>query len=188
MEKLSRLPLHICVVTNATRSRVTSDQGSQNSSRQRTTFTPVIRRSFEHHAGDRAIWLGSALILKKHPWGVVRGPHLSFPSTNLTRGLAARWLFRVSPCHKDTIHLQTSMTSSGFEPRFNGKAVIVTNHYTEIISKGIIKKLLSILSDTGKGIEGARGNLLYKPGVNIKSIAIDRWTTKTIRGTTFTKT
>ncbi|GFY33320.1 hypothetical protein TNCV_1897721 [Trichonephila clavipes] len=31
------------------------------------------------------------------------------------RGLAARRLFRVPPCRKDTIHLQTSMSSLGFE-------------------------------------------------------------------------
>ncbi|GFV95071.1 uncharacterized protein TNCV_3708671 [Trichonephila clavipes] len=47
----------------------------------------------------------------EHSGGGQRSP------TNLTRGLAARWLFRVPPCRKGTIHLQTSMPSPGFEPR-----------------------------------------------------------------------
>ncbi|GFX74991.1 hypothetical protein TNCV_1845631 [Trichonephila clavipes] len=36
-------------------------------------------------------------------------------SIYLTRGLAARWLFRTRapPCHEGTIHLQTSMSSNG---------------------------------------------------------------------------
>ncbi|GFU56594.1 hypothetical protein TNCV_1407331 [Trichonephila clavipes] len=39
-----------------------------------------------------------------------------FSSTYSTRGLAARQLFRVPPCRKSTIHLQTSMSSPGLEP------------------------------------------------------------------------
>ncbi|GFV98598.1 uncharacterized protein TNCV_1452841 [Trichonephila clavipes] len=53
------------------------------------------------------------------------------PSTNFTRGLAARQLFKVPPCREGTIHLQTSMSSPGFEPSPNSTAVSVTNHYTE---------------------------------------------------------
>ncbi|GFV69009.1 hypothetical protein TNCV_1999751 [Trichonephila clavipes] len=56
--------------------------------------------------------------------------HLSFPSTNLTRGLVARLLFRVPPCHKGPIYLQTSMHFSGFEPKSYGTAVSVSNHCT----------------------------------------------------------
>ncbi|GFV99196.1 hypothetical protein TNCV_1511691 [Trichonephila clavipes] len=56
--------------------------------------------------------------------------HLSSPSTNLTRGLEARQLFRVTPCCEGTIHLQASMPSPGFKPRPNGTAVSVINHYT----------------------------------------------------------
>ncbi|GFW93296.1 hypothetical protein TNCV_2604141 [Trichonephila clavipes] len=56
--------------------------------------------------------------------------YLSSPSTNLTRGLEARRLFGIPPCHKGTIHLQTSMTSSGFETRSYDTAVSVANHYT----------------------------------------------------------
>ncbi|GFX58028.1 hypothetical protein TNCV_4047861 [Trichonephila clavipes] len=46
------------------------------------------------------------------------------------RELAARRLFKVPPCHEGTIHLQTSMSSPGFEPRLNDTAVSVANHYT----------------------------------------------------------
>ncbi|GFU08724.1 transmembrane protein KIAA1109 [Trichonephila clavipes] len=52
------------------------------------------------------------------------------PPTNLMRGLVARPLFKVPPCRKGTIHLQTSMSSPGFEPSPNGTAVSVANHYT----------------------------------------------------------
>ncbi|GFV97533.1 hypothetical protein TNCV_2040411 [Trichonephila clavipes] len=55
-------------------------------------------------------------------------PLFSFPSS--TRGLAARWLFKVPPCREGTIHLQTPMSSPGFEPSPNGTAVSVANHYT----------------------------------------------------------
>ncbi|GFU50997.1 hypothetical protein TNCV_4461901 [Trichonephila clavipes] len=47
------------------------------------------------------------------------------------RGLAARRLFRVPPCRKVTIHLQTSMSSPGFVPSPYGAAVSVANHYTD---------------------------------------------------------
>ncbi|GFW59366.1 HTH_Tnp_Tc3_2 domain-containing protein [Trichonephila clavipes] len=41
-----------------------------------------------------------------------------------------RRLFKVPPCHEGTIHLQTSMSSPGFEPSPNGTAFSVANHYT----------------------------------------------------------
>ncbi|GFU33152.1 hypothetical protein TNCV_4156691 [Trichonephila clavipes] len=63
-------------------------------------------------------------------WGWSEASHLSFLSTNHTRGLAVRRLFRVPPCRKGTIHLQTSMSSPGFEPSSYGTAVSVANHYT----------------------------------------------------------
>ncbi|GFU08402.1 transposable element Tcb2 transposase [Trichonephila clavipes] len=59
---------------------------------------------------------------------VVRDLPPLFPFTNHTRGLAARRLFRVPPCCKGTIHLQTSISSPGFEPRAYGIAVSVANH------------------------------------------------------------
>ncbi|GFT58780.1 hypothetical protein TNCV_4237361 [Trichonephila clavipes] len=78
---------------------------------------PVVSYSFEHHAGGSTIWLGSNPILRENIWRWSKASHLSSPSTYLTRGLAARWLFRVPQCRKGNIHLQTSMLSLGFEPR-----------------------------------------------------------------------
>ncbi|GFX59610.1 hypothetical protein TNCV_3753751 [Trichonephila clavipes] len=56
--------------------------------------------------------------------------HLSSPSTNLRRGLAARRVFRIPPGREGTIHLQTSIPSPGFEPRLYGAAFSVTNYCT----------------------------------------------------------
>ncbi|GFX54782.1 uncharacterized protein TNCV_2556681 [Trichonephila clavipes] len=82
-------------------------------------MTPVVSRSFEHHTGDSKIWLDSAQFRGITLWGGQR------PPTNLTRGLVARRLFRVPSCRKGTIHLQTSMSSPGFEPSPYGTAVSV---------------------------------------------------------------
>ncbi|GFU63173.1 hypothetical protein TNCV_3465971 [Trichonephila clavipes] len=63
-----------------------------------------------------------------HPWGRVRDlPPLAI---NLTRGLAARPLFRVPPCREGIMHLQTSISSPGFEPRLYGTTVRVVNYFT----------------------------------------------------------
>ncbi|GFV94539.1 hypothetical protein TNCV_3826061 [Trichonephila clavipes] len=53
---------------------------------------------FEHLADNSTIWLVYSSILREK----------ASPSTNLTRELVARWLFRVPPSRKGTIHLQTS--------------------------------------------------------------------------------
>ncbi|GFX62545.1 hypothetical protein TNCV_1006181 [Trichonephila clavipes] len=67
---------------------------------------------------------------RRTPWGWSGTSHLSSLSTKYTRGLAARWLFRVPPCRKGTIHLQTSMSSPGFERSPYGITVSVSNYYT----------------------------------------------------------
>ncbi|GFW66181.1 hypothetical protein TNCV_1710801 [Trichonephila clavipes] len=68
---------------------------------------------------------------REHPEGGSGAlPYLSSLSSTLTIGFSSRRLFRVSPCRKDTIHLQTSVPSQGFEPRAYGTAVSVSNHYT----------------------------------------------------------
>ncbi|GFY04474.1 hypothetical protein TNCV_4415621 [Trichonephila clavipes] len=86
--------------------------------------------SFEHHTGDRTILaLFHPNLEGEHPGGGQRSP-TSFLSTNLTRRLAARRLFKVPPCREGTMHLQTSVSSQGFEPKSNGTAGIVANHYT----------------------------------------------------------
>ncbi|GFV53040.1 hypothetical protein TNCV_4643991 [Trichonephila clavipes] len=64
--------------------------------------------------------------MENTPWGRSKPSHLSSLSTNLTRGLAARRLFRVFPSRESTIHSQTSMSSPGFEPRPYRTAVSVT--------------------------------------------------------------
>ncbi|GFT33696.1 hypothetical protein TNCV_4382241 [Trichonephila clavipes] len=56
-----------------------SDQGSRNSSRQRSRCKPVVSCSFEHHAGDRTFWLGSKPVLRENTLGVVRGLPPLFP-------------------------------------------------------------------------------------------------------------
>ncbi|GFY26381.1 hypothetical protein TNCV_25781 [Trichonephila clavipes] len=93
------------------------------------SVTAVVSHSFEHHTGDRMIWLGFTPILRENNLGWSGASHLSSPSTNLTRELAARRLFKVPPCHEGTIHLQTSMSSPGFESRLDGTAVSVDNLY-----------------------------------------------------------
>ncbi|GFV48156.1 hypothetical protein TNCV_3554351 [Trichonephila clavipes] len=88
--------------------------GKALSSRRAVVTGPL---SFEPHAGDSTILICSTPILRENTLGVVKGlPPLS-PSTNLTRGLAARRLFRVPRCREGTVHLQTSMPLAGFEPR-----------------------------------------------------------------------
>ncbi|GFV82499.1 hypothetical protein TNCV_3982891 [Trichonephila clavipes] len=62
----------------------------------------------------------------EHPGGGSGASRLFPPSTNLTRGLATHWIFRVLPCHEG----MTYMPSPGFKPRPYGTAVIVTNHYS----------------------------------------------------------
>ncbi|GFW09059.1 hypothetical protein TNCV_3081511 [Trichonephila clavipes] len=81
----------------------------------------------------------------RKPWGWSRASHLSSPSTNHTIGLVARRLFRVSPYHKGTIHLQASISSPGFEPY--GIAVSVSNHstgwVTVLLSTAVMHPLLA---------------------------------------------
>ncbi|GFW46253.1 hypothetical protein TNCV_2813481 [Trichonephila clavipes] len=66
-----------------------------------------------------------------HPGGESGASNLSCPVTHLKRELEARRLFRVPPCRAGTTHLQTSMSSPGFEPKPYGTVVSVTNHYIE---------------------------------------------------------
>ncbi|GFU06968.1 uncharacterized protein TNCV_503471 [Trichonephila clavipes] len=67
-----------------------------NSPQQGNTLTPVVSRSFEHHTGNRVIFLGSTPVLRESTLGSGVS-HLSFPSTSLTKELAARRLFRLPP-------------------------------------------------------------------------------------------
>ncbi|GFY12560.1 hypothetical protein TNCV_2447511 [Trichonephila clavipes] len=96
--------------------------------------TPIVSRSFEQHSADSTFWLDTTQILRENTLGVIRAFHLSFSSANLTRGLKARWLFRVRTCCKDAIHLQTPMSYTGFKPRSYGIAVSVSNHHTRWVT------------------------------------------------------
>ncbi|GFT94304.1 hypothetical protein TNCV_4376091 [Trichonephila clavipes] len=77
---------------------------------------PVVSCSFEHHAGDNTICLGSTPIFRENIRRWSEAVQLSYPSTNFTRELAVRSLFRVPPCRKGTIHLQTSMLFRDLNP------------------------------------------------------------------------
>ncbi|GFX23817.1 uncharacterized protein TNCV_1788481 [Trichonephila clavipes] len=94
----------------------------------------IVKGQMKAHEIHHGKGLGDASVSPQFrgrtPWGWSGASHLSFPSTNLTKGLAARRLFKVSPCREGTMHLQTSMSSPGFEPSPNGTAVSVANHYT----------------------------------------------------------
>ncbi|GFS63546.1 fibroblast growth factor receptor-like 1 [Trichonephila clavipes] len=76
---------------------------------------------------------------------------LSFPSINLTRGPAARRLFRVPPCHEGTIHLQTSMPSPGFKPRPYGTAQQETKLLIRLINTTDERRLVHGHGDTFRG-------------------------------------
>ncbi|GFU21397.1 hypothetical protein TNCV_891411 [Trichonephila clavipes] len=89
-----------------------------------------VSRSFEHHTDDSTIWLVSTPILREDTWGRSGASHLSSPSTNLTRGHAARRLSVVPPCSDGTIHLQTSISSPGFKPRPYGTGASFANYET----------------------------------------------------------
>ncbi|GFW48379.1 uncharacterized protein TNCV_1109421 [Trichonephila clavipes] len=55
-----------------------SDRSPQNSSQPRPRSTPVIIRSFEHHAGNSTFWLGFTTILRENIL-VWSGTYLSLP-------------------------------------------------------------------------------------------------------------
>ncbi|GFU99810.1 hypothetical protein TNCV_506311 [Trichonephila clavipes] len=96
---------------------------------------PVVSCSFEHRAYDNTIWLDSTPILWENIRRWSKACQLSSLYINLTRELSARWLFRVTPCHKGIIHLQTSMLSPGFEPRPYDSAATVNNYYMRWAAK-----------------------------------------------------
>ncbi|GFT92507.1 hypothetical protein TNCV_1480301 [Trichonephila clavipes] len=54
-----------------------------------------------------------------------------FSSTNLTRGLAVRRIFRDLPYHEHTINLPKPLPLLGSEPRQYGTAFSVTTQYTK---------------------------------------------------------
>ncbi|GFS66272.1 hypothetical protein TNCV_3855911 [Trichonephila clavipes] len=97
----------------------------------RVRCTPVVNRSLEHHLGDYTILARFHPNFEGEHQREGQGtPYFSSPSTNITIGFAVSRLIRVPSCRKGTMHLQTSISSSVFEPRPYGTAVSVANHYT----------------------------------------------------------
>ncbi|GFV29391.1 hypothetical protein TNCV_438101 [Trichonephila clavipes] len=120
------------------------NRGPRNSSWQRAKWRLLFAVALSTiQVGDSTIWLVSTPILREDTRGWSGASHLSTPSTNHTRGLAARRLFRVPPCCKGIIHLQTSMSTPEFKPSLYGTAVSVANHYTGWATKMMLVSLLS---------------------------------------------
>ncbi|GFT85951.1 hypothetical protein TNCV_3255931 [Trichonephila clavipes] len=66
----------------------------------------------------------------RKPWGD-QGPRTFLPLPPTSReDLRLNGHLEYPSCRKDTIHLQTSMSSPGFEPNPYGTAVNFANHYT----------------------------------------------------------
>ncbi|GFT79013.1 hypothetical protein TNCV_3093911 [Trichonephila clavipes] len=73
------------------------------------------------------ILLGSTPIESENPLGCSGASHFSYTSINLTRGLVARRLFRVSLCPEGTIHLQASiLRDSNPDPTALQSALLTT--------------------------------------------------------------
>ncbi|GFW55988.1 hypothetical protein TNCV_373941 [Trichonephila clavipes] len=77
----------------------------------------------------RLVWF-QPMFEGENPEGGVKGSQFSSPYPNLTKEFQALRLFRVDPCPKGTIYLQTSMPFPRFEPRTYGTAVNVDNQYS----------------------------------------------------------
>ncbi|GFS90788.1 hypothetical protein TNCV_1003781 [Trichonephila clavipes] len=75
--------------------------------------------------------------------GVIRGD-----PTSLSRPSTSREDLRLSTaglsttCRKGTIHLQTYMSSPGFQPRPYGRAVSVVDHYTRWVTSFDLAKMV----------------------------------------------
>ncbi|GFU92369.1 hypothetical protein TNCV_823951 [Trichonephila clavipes] len=121
---------HVGVVTYTTRLTVTSDQSPRNSSRLEARF---LCMSLTLALSIMQVTVRFCRFLSnfegEHPGGG-KGPHLSSLPIYFMRGPAARRAFRLPPCGEDTIHLETTMSFPGFEPKHYGTAVSITNLYT----------------------------------------------------------
>ncbi|GFU11456.1 hypothetical protein TNCV_1983651 [Trichonephila clavipes] len=92
--------------------------------------------------------------------GVVRCLPTLFPFHQPHERTCGSTAIYSSPYRKGTVHLQTSMSSPGFEPRPYGTAVSVANHYTGwtyATSVGAIKLL-------GVGNSGSQKVRVYRRG------------------------
>ncbi|GFV73108.1 hypothetical protein TNCV_3665251 [Trichonephila clavipes] len=75
--------------------------------------TPVVSRSYEHHVGDRAIWLVSTSILWENTLEMVRGFSHIFPFCQPLKRTCDRQLLRVLPCSRIHYTLANSHANSG---------------------------------------------------------------------------
>ncbi|GFU78761.1 hypothetical protein TNCV_3525791 [Trichonephila clavipes] len=105
-----------------------ANPGPRNLSSQGARCTFVVICSLEHHTSDSMILLGSSQILRENTLEGVSGLPPLFPFYQPHERACSSTLFRVPPCRKGIIHLQTSMSSTGFELKPYGIAVIVANH------------------------------------------------------------
>ncbi|GFV63460.1 hypothetical protein TNCV_112451 [Trichonephila clavipes] len=102
------------------------DRWPQNSSWQGVSFTIVFSRSFEHHTGHSTILPVPPQFLKNILGSVHRWPPNTLPVPPTTREDPR--IFRLPPCHTDTMHIQTSMRFPGFEPRHYRTEASIPNY------------------------------------------------------------
>ncbi|GFU53680.1 hypothetical protein TNCV_1470841 [Trichonephila clavipes] len=94
---------------------------------------PVVRRNLDNQTGDSTIFYISIPILMQSTLEGERASQLFSSSNSLSRGLAARRIFRILRSHKGI-----SMPTPGFEPSPYGSAVKVKYHCTGWASPLII--------------------------------------------------
>ncbi|GFV93525.1 hypothetical protein TNCV_1988381 [Trichonephila clavipes] len=114
-----------CVVTNAT-CLTKSGRGPRNSSRLRARiFRLLLALALSTMQVTLRYCSVPPQFSGREPWWWSDASLLSSPSTREDLRL-----FKVPPCRKGPIHLQTFMSSPGLEPSTYGIAVSVANHYT----------------------------------------------------------
>ncbi|GFW80711.1 hypothetical protein TNCV_3235631 [Trichonephila clavipes] len=84
---------------------------------------PVIRHSFEHHAGDSTIWLGSIRILKEVPPGGGQG--LLFPLHQPHKRTGGSAAIQSTPLPQKHYTFTNTHVFSGIQT--NSTAVSITN-------------------------------------------------------------
>ncbi|GFW61464.1 hypothetical protein TNCV_347121 [Trichonephila clavipes] len=92
---------------------------------------PVVNRGLEHHADDSTLRLVPLFlsIFRENTMGWSVASQLSSPSTNLTRGPAARRYLEY-PHTTKTLYIYMNV-SQGFKPRFYDTTISVAKHFTE---------------------------------------------------------
>ncbi|GFV21349.1 uncharacterized protein TNCV_2371061 [Trichonephila clavipes] len=107
----------------------------------------VVSCSFEHHAGDNTICLGSTPIFRENIRRLSEASHLSSPSTNLTRRLAARWYLEY-PNAKKALYIykypcflqdfnpgSTTQQSASLTTIPDGQQTICTQNFPSLVSE-----------------------------------------------------